>query len=93
MCLRRRFGKQEVELTNSSRIIVVESEGTKFGIVVDAVQEVAKVAQSDIDKAPVAVAVKGEFISGIYRYGQKITVILDVNVLVQDKGNVNELQG
>lgn len=93
ICLRSRFGMPEIELTKNSRIIVVEHEGTKFGLVVDTVQEVAKVALSDIDKAPPSVAVKGEFISGVYRKGKSITVILNIGALLPGKVVDNEVSG
>lgn len=93
ICLRRRFGLAEVEHTKYSRIIVVEHGDARFGLVVDSVQEVAKVPHADIDKAPPAVAVKGEFIAGVYRHGQKITVLLDISSMLPGKGNDYEVQG
>jgi len=93
MCLRSRFGLPAIAHTKTSRIIVVEHGEAKFGVVVDAVLEVAKVSASEIDQAPAAVAVKGEFISGVYRNGNKLTVVLDVGMLIPGKDSGNEIQG
>jgi|SRR5690554_300868 len=93
MDLRRRFGMPDAKKTKRSRIIIIECGETKFGIVVDIVHEVAKVMESRIEDTPVAVSDKKEFISGVYRQDERLTVILDAVSLIPGKGNAHEVQG
>ena len=47
--LRKRFGLPAGEATKETRIVNVEMEGTKVGMIVDAVTEVLRVAEEDIE--------------------------------------------
>ncbi|MCB0208692.1 MAG: purine-binding chemotaxis protein CheW, partial [Anaerolineae bacterium] len=49
VCLRQRFGLPQSEYTKDTRIIVIEIDGKKVGIVVDAVTEVLSVQNEAIE--------------------------------------------
>ncbi|OGO74720.1 MAG: chemotaxis protein CheW, partial [Chromatiales bacterium RIFOXYA1_FULL_46_5] len=49
---RARFGLPPSEVTDNSRIVIIESERQVIGIMVDSVAEVVYLKQSEIDTAP-----------------------------------------
>jgi purine-binding chemotaxis protein CheW len=64
--LRQRFGLPAGETTKETRIVNVEMDGTKVGMVVDAVTEVLRVAEEDIEPpSPIVSTVDSAFITGI----------------------------
>jgi purine-binding chemotaxis protein CheW len=64
--LRRRFGLPQGETTKDTRIVNVEMDGIKVGMVVDAVSEVLGVSEEDIEPpSPIVTTVGSAFITGI----------------------------
>ena len=64
--LRRRFGLPLGETTKDTRIVNVEMDGTKVGMVVDGVSEVLRVAEEDIEPpSPIVTTLDSAFITGI----------------------------
>jgi purine-binding chemotaxis protein CheW len=77
--LRKRFNLQFSETTPNTRIIIVNAEGSKVGIVVDEVTEVLKVAQNSIQPPPpMSTTIESAFISGIARINNKLVILLDL---------------
>jgi purine-binding chemotaxis protein CheW len=52
MDLDKRFGMNETEMTEESRIVVVDINGTIIGLVVDSVSEVIRLKGSNIEHTP-----------------------------------------
>jgi len=48
----QRFGLSTEEITDNTRIVIIEAEGHEIGILVEAVAEVVYLKQSDIETAP-----------------------------------------
>ncbi|MEE8389443.1 MAG: chemotaxis protein CheW [Anaerolineae bacterium] len=64
--LRKRFGLPVEENTKDARIVNVEVDGIKVGMVVDAVSEVLRVPEEDIEPpSPIVTSVDSSFITGI----------------------------
>jgi purine-binding chemotaxis protein CheW len=64
--LRKRFGLPLGETTKDTRIVNVEVDGIKVGMVVDAVTEVLRVAEDDVEPpSPLVTTVDSAFITGI----------------------------
>jgi purine-binding chemotaxis protein CheW len=64
--LRKRFGLPAEDATRETRIVVVEVDGTTVGMVVDAVTEVLRVTEEDIEPpSPLVTTVDSAFITGI----------------------------
>lgn len=77
--LRKRFNLQFTETTPNTRIIIVNAEGSKVGIVVDEVTEVLKVARHSIQPPPpLATTIESTFISGVARINDRLVILLDL---------------
>jgi purine-binding chemotaxis protein CheW len=77
--LRKRFNLEFSETTPNTRIIIVNAEGSKVGIVVDEVTEVLKVPQNSIQPPPpMSTTIESAFISGIARINNRLVILLDL---------------
>ena len=83
VCLRKRFGFEEVEHDQKSVIIVVESELGKLGFSVDQVQEVTTFTQANIEPAPdYGLAIDTSYIRSIAKNGEHIRILLDISKIL-----------
>ena len=80
--LRRMFGLPNRAADENSRIVVVSLGGASVGVVMDSVNEVLRVARTDVDAMPVLLAKEGDLseISQICRLdsGKRLVSILSV---------------
>jgi purine-binding chemotaxis protein CheW len=77
--LRKRFGLPAGETTKETRIVNVEMDGTKVGMVVDAVTEVLRVAEDDVEPpSPIVSTVDSAFITGIAKVDKRLIILLDL---------------
>ncbi len=80
MDLRRRFGLPSLERNFSTRIIVVEIDQAKFGILVDCVNEVRSIGSDEIDPAPpLGTQIDAEYIEGMAKLDQGLVILLDID--------------
>jgi len=82
--LRTKFGMETAEITEESCIIVVEisqdNRTFQTGIVVDHVQEVLDIANSDIEDAPqFGSSVDTDFILGMGKIEDTVKILLDID--------------
>ncbi len=87
--LRKRFGLPPGETSKETRIVNVEMDGIKVGMVVDAVSEVLRVPEEAIEPpSPIIIAGNGDdalaaggrntFITGIAKVGERLIILLDL---------------
>ncbi len=78
--LRRRFGlPTDVTRGKDTRIVVVEIDGKKVGMVVDAVSEVLRVADEAIEPpSPIVTTVDSAFIRGIAKVDERLIILVDL---------------
>lgn len=83
---RSRFGLMEGEITDNTRIIVIESERQVIGILVDSVAEVVYLRSSEIDTTPsVGTDESAKFIQGVSNRDGKLLILVDLNKLLSDE--------
>ncbi|WCE28955.1 chemotaxis protein CheW [Vibrio sp. SCSIO 43137] len=83
---RSRFGLMQGEITDNTRIIVIESERQVIGILVDSVAEVVYLRSSEIDTTPsVGTDESAKFIQGVSNRDGKLLILVDLNKLLTDE--------
>ena len=85
--LRRRFGLPDRDRDDATRIIIVDMDNRKTGIIVDAVSEVLRFDRSLVEATPEMVAggIDGDYISGVGKLqeGKRMVLILDLSKVVR----------
>lgn len=80
--IRLRMGKPSIDYTSSTCIIVLNIDSVQIGIIVDAVQQVMDIDQSQV--SPVPVENQQELISGMVSSGNRSVILfLDCEQLVR----------
>jgi len=83
--LRKRFGLDEKERDDNTRIIIVEPEGVPIGMVVDSVSEVLRISTKEIEPVPDLVVesdgggIDSDYVKGVGKLGDgKLLILLDL---------------
>ncbi len=83
---RSRFGLMQGEITDNTRIIVIESERQVIGILVDSVAEGVYLRSSEIDSTPsVGTDESSKFIQGVSNRDGKLLILVDLNKFLPDE--------
>jgi len=87
--LRVRFGLPPAEHGPDRRVVVVEHEGRRIGLSVDAAREVAKIPPEAFSEPPELVVEHARgFVKAVARLGTRLVMRLDCDgVLGQEQGN------
>ncbi len=86
--LRARFGLEKRENTDESRIIIVNLEDNKIGMLVDSSSEVLQISEEDIDAAPnVKKEINNEFIKNIGKKNGRIIMLIDLHKVLNIEHN------
>ena len=83
---RTRFGLPLTEVTDLSRIVVIESEAQVVGILVDSVAEVVDLRLSEIDSAPnVGNEESSRYIQGVASMDSALLIVVDLSKLLSEQ--------
>ena len=83
---RKRFGLDPIEMDDSTRIVIIESEGQVVGILVDSVAEVVDIRASEVEQAPnVGTEESAKFIQGVSSIDGELLILIDLNKLLTDE--------
>lgn len=83
---RSRFGLPASEVSDNTRIVIIEAEKQVIGILVDSVAEVVYLKQSEIDTAPnVGTDESARFIQGVANREGELLILVDLNKLLSDE--------
>jgi len=82
---RNRFGLESGEITDNTRVVIIETEGHVIGILVDSVAEVVYLRQSEIETAPnVGNDESAKFIQGVCHKNDELLILIELNKLLTD---------
>lgn len=83
---RSRFGLESAEVSDNTRIVIIEAEKQVIGILVDSVAEVVYLKGSEIDVAPnVGNDESAKFIQGVSNRDGELLILVDLNKLLSDE--------
>lgn len=83
---RNRFGLMPGEVTDNTRIVIIESDQHVIGIMVDSVAEVVYLRQSEIETAPnVGNEESAKFIQGVCHKNDELLILIELNKLLSDQ--------
>ncbi len=79
--LRKRLGlaKSEIE---GEKILIIDLEKSSVGVVVDSVTEVSTIKEADIEKNNNVTTALGDFVMGVGKQNDHLSVILDITKIV-----------
>lgn len=83
---RHRFGLASGELTDNTRIVIIEADNHVVGILVDSVAEVVYLRQSEIETAPnVGNEESAKFIQGVCHKNGELLILIELDKLLTDE--------
>jgi purine-binding chemotaxis protein CheW len=84
MDLDKRFGLPSKEITEDSRIIVADVEGTIVGMVVDSVSEVIRLLASSVDPTPEVItrSINAEYLKGVGKLDDRLLILLNLENII-----------
>lgn len=82
---RRRFGLADAEMTDATRIVVMESDSQVMGVLVDSVAEVVYLKASEIETAPnVGNEESARFIQGVCNKNGELIILVEFEKMLSD---------
>lgn len=85
MDTRKRFGMNQKETDDATRIIILEVHDQVIGILVDSVAEVVYLRASEIETAPnVGNDESSKYIQGVYSREGELLILVDLNKLLSE---------
>jgi purine-binding chemotaxis protein CheW len=87
--LRSRFGLQEAEYTDQTRILIVIENDKEVGLIVDSANDVLDINSDQVDDPPeIAGGIKAKYLSGVARVGDnRLLILLNLQAIL-DKSDI-----
>lgn len=83
MCLRSKFGLQEDDYNDETRIIIVEIEDSKIGMIVDQVKEVLQISSQAIENVQGFTSdINFNYIQGVGKVNDHIVTLLNLKNII-----------
>lgn len=83
---RQRFGLLPTEVTDNTRIVIIEADKQVVGILVDSVAEVVYLRQSEIETAPnVGNDESAKFIQGVCNKNGELLILVELDKLMTEE--------
>jgi len=83
---RERFGLTTAEITDNTRIVIIEADEQVVGILVDAVAEVVYLRQSEIETAPnVGNDESAKFIQGVCHKNDELLILVELEKMMSEE--------
>ena len=82
---RHRFGLSPADVTDNTRIVIIEADSHVVGILVDAVAEVVYLRQSEIETAPnVGNDESAKFIQGVCNKNNELLILVELEKMLSE---------
>ncbi|NLW24712.1 MAG: chemotaxis protein CheW [Clostridia bacterium] len=81
--LAKRFNLEEVELTEKSRIIILNVNDIRVGITVESVTEVININKDDIETPNLTNVIDEKFIAGVAKYQERLLILLNIEEVLE----------
>jgi len=93
--LRKRFGLEEKDYDESTRIIIVYYKDIELGIIVDSARDVIDIYEDDIEPTPEVIgSVDVDYIDGVTKVGNRLLILPDLEkVLEQSEKDLKVSEG
>ena len=83
---RQRFGLMNAEISDNTRIVIIEADKQVVGIMVDSVAEVVYLRQSEIETAPnVGNAESAKFIQGVCNKNNELLILVELDKMMSEE--------
>ncbi|MGP5448612.1 chemotaxis protein CheW [Pseudomonas helleri] len=83
---RQRFGLNNADITDNSRIVIIEADKQVVGILVDSVAEVVYLRQSEIETAPnVGNDEPAKFIQGVCNKNGELLILVELDKMMSEE--------
>ena len=83
---RQRFGLMNAQITDNSRIVIIEADKQVVGILVDSVAEVVYLRQSEIETAPnVGSDESAKFIQGVCNKNDELLILVELDKMMSEE--------
>jgi purine-binding chemotaxis protein CheW len=83
--LRKRFGLEQMQESDKTRIIVANTSDQTIGLIVDGVSEVIHLPEDQIDPIPPTIAsIDAEYLSGVGKMDRRLVILLNVEKLLSE---------
>jgi purine-binding chemotaxis protein CheW len=90
--MRKRFGIRDVEESYKNRVLVVDFEGKRVGLIVDSASEVLRIPSGDIEPPPnVFEEDEINYVTGVGKVGDRLIILVDLAKILQ-KGELRKLK-
>ncbi|HTN32136.1 MAG TPA: chemotaxis protein CheW [Pseudomonas sp.] len=83
---RQRFGLDSAEVTDNTRIVIIEADKQVVGILVDSVAEVVYLRQSEVETAPnVGNDESAKFIQGVCNKNGELLILVELDKMMSEE--------
>ncbi len=80
---KKKFMFIDSEITDDTRVIIVEIEGSRVGLIVDEVSEVLKIPEELVVPADnICTGIKMEYLLGVARFDSRLLILLNANKIL-----------
>lgn len=87
--LRRRFETPQVAYDEDTRIVLVDFNDERLGLVVDSVTEVLRAPETAVSPPPAYIrGLAAEFVRGIVRVGERLAVLIDLDRILSSEERI-----
>ena len=88
--LRKKFGLEDKETDETSRIIIMDIKGVTNGLVVDSVSEVLRIPTDIVEPPPpMSSDVSSKFINGVAKLDNRLIILIDIDELLGESVEFN----